>query len=62
MARDKIYLEEEFPSPLQQLWYNFKQTNVALIGFSGYVLCIACQFYRIWIRSWRWSNGKYECI
>jgi cationic peptide transport system permease protein len=37
MARDKIYIEEEFPSPLQQLWVNFKQTNVAMIGFYGYV-------------------------
>ena len=40
MARDKIYSEEEFPSPLQQLWKNFKQTNVAMMGFYGYIFLI----------------------
>jgi len=37
MARDKIYSEEEFPSPLLQLWFNFKQTNVAMLGLYGYL-------------------------
>ena len=37
MARDKIYSEEEFPSPLLQLWYNFKQTPVVMIGFSCFL-------------------------
>jgi cationic peptide transport system permease protein len=40
MARNKIYLEEEFPSPIKQLWHNFKQTNVAMFGFSGYVFLV----------------------
>ena len=35
MARDKIYLEEEFPTPLMQLWHNFKQPPVVLIGFGA---------------------------
>lgn len=37
MARDKIYLEEEFPSPLLQLWHNFKVTPVVMIGFSCFI-------------------------
>jgi cationic peptide transport system permease protein len=37
MARDKIYSEEEFPSPLMQLWYNFKETPVVMFGFSCFV-------------------------
>ncbi len=40
MARDKIYNEEKFPSPLQQLWFNFKQTNVAMVGFYGYMFLL----------------------
>jgi cationic peptide transport system permease protein len=37
MAREKIYQEEEFPSPLLQLWHNFKQTPVVIVGFSAFV-------------------------
>ena len=37
MARDKIYLEEEFPSPLLQLWHNFRESPVVTIGFGCFV-------------------------
>ena len=37
MARDKIYSEEEFPSPLLQLWHNFKETPVVMIGLSCFI-------------------------
>jgi len=37
MARDKIYLEEEFPSPLLQLWQNFQQSPVVMIGFGCFL-------------------------
>lgn len=40
MAREKIYQEEEFPSPLLQLWYNFKQTHVVMIGFGCFLFLI----------------------
>lgn len=40
MARDKIYLEEEFPSPLLQLWHNFKQPPVVVIGFSCFIFLL----------------------
>lgn len=40
MARDKIYVEEEFPSPLQQFWYNFRKTNVAMFGFVTYLFLL----------------------
>lgn len=45
MARDKIYSEEEFPSPLRQLWYAFKQTNVAMVGFYGYLFLTALAIF-----------------
>ncbi len=37
MARNKIYLEEEFPSPLVQLWHNFRQSPVVMVGFSCFL-------------------------
>lgn len=36
MARDKIYQEEEFPSPLAQLWLIFKSSPVIMIGLGGF--------------------------
>jgi len=45
MARDKIYLEEEFPSPLLRLWQNFRQSPVVTIGFSCFLfLCFFAIF------------------
>jgi cationic peptide transport system permease protein len=41
MARDKIYQEEEFPTPLMQLWHNFKQPPVVVIGFGCFLFLIA---------------------
>ncbi|MFT5716217.1 MAG: cationic peptide transport system permease protein [Oleiphilaceae bacterium] len=35
MAREKIYQEEEFPSPLLQLWLNFRQKPIVMFGFGG---------------------------
>ena len=40
MARDKIYQEEEFPSPLLQMWHNFKQSPVVMLGFSSFLFLI----------------------
>lgn len=40
MAREKIYQEEEFPSPLMQLWHNFRQSPVIIIGFSSFIFLI----------------------
>lgn len=40
MARDKIYQEEEFPTPLMQLWHNFKQPPTVMIGFGCFIFLI----------------------
>lgn len=40
MARDKIYQEEEFPSPLVQLWHNYKQSPAVMIGLSCFLFLI----------------------
>ncbi|WP_068546788.1 ABC transporter permease subunit [Thalassotalea crassostreae] len=40
MARETIYVEEEFPSPMKQLWLTFRKTPIAMIGFSGYIFLV----------------------
>lgn len=40
MARDKIYLEEEFPSPFAQFWQNFKSSPVIMAGFSCFIFLV----------------------
>ena len=40
MAREKIYLEEVFPSPFMQLWRIFRKTPVAMVGFACFILLI----------------------
>ncbi len=37
MAREKIYLEEIFPSPFMQHWLIFRKTPVAMIGFTCFI-------------------------
>lgn len=37
MARNKIYQEEEFPSPFIQLWHIFRQPPVVVIGFGCFL-------------------------
>ena len=37
MAKYTIYQEEEFPSPMMQLWQNFNQSPVVVIGFSCFI-------------------------
>lgn len=40
MAREKIYQEEEFPSPLLQFWHHFKQPPVVVIGFTCFLFLL----------------------
>lgn len=37
MARDKIYIEEEFPTPLLQIWMIFRKSPALMIGFSSFI-------------------------
>ena len=45
MAREKIYQEEEFPSPLLYFWHNFKQPPVVMIGFCCFVLLVVLAIF-----------------
>lgn len=40
MAREHTYLEEEFPSPIKQLWITFNQTPMAMLGLSCYLFLL----------------------
>jgi cationic peptide transport system permease protein len=45
VARDNIYQEEEFPSPLVQLWFYFRQSPVVKVGFGCFIfLCLLAIF------------------
>ena len=37
MAREKIYQEEEFPTPMAQFWSIFRKTPVIMIGLSSFL-------------------------
>ena len=45
MARDKIYQEEEFPSPIQQLWQSFRETPVVMVGFCCFVFLVTLALF-----------------
>ena len=40
MARENIYLEEEFPSPLLRLWYHFKEKPLIMLAFSTFLALV----------------------
>lgn len=40
MARERIYVEEEFPSPIKQLWITFRNTPMAMLGISCYLFLV----------------------
>ncbi len=40
MARETTYLEEEFPSPMKQLWITFNKTPMAVLGLSCYLFLV----------------------
>ena len=40
MAREHTYLEEEFPSPMKQLWLTFSETPIAMLGLSCYLFLL----------------------
>ncbi len=45
MARSKIYQEEEFPSPLAQLWQSFRQSPAVMIAFGCFIFLCAMALF-----------------
>ncbi|GLX83203.1 ABC transporter permease subunit [Thalassotalea eurytherma] len=40
MARDKIYLEEEFPSPIVQFWLEFRKLSIVNVAFVSFLVLV----------------------
>ena len=45
MGREKIYQEEEFPTPLAQFWGIFRKTPVVMIGLGSFILLIVLAIF-----------------
>lgn len=41
MARNHIYVEEEFPSPIKQLWHTFSKNPIVMLAFTCYMFLFA---------------------
>lgn len=62
MARDKIYMEEVFPSPFKQLWEVFKRTPVAMIGFYSFLFLIILAIFAPIIAPYSPVEGNLDMI
>jgi len=45
MARDKIYLEEEFPSPFMQFWLEYKKQSIVNVASVGFLLLVVIAIF-----------------
>lgn len=45
MAREKIYLDEEFPTPLWQLWQHFRSFPLVMVGFGFYIFLLVLSLF-----------------
>lgn len=62
MARENIYQEEEFPSPLLQLWYNFKEKPMIMLAFGSFLALILLAIFAPFITPFSSSQSHLESI
>ncbi|WP_077338097.1 ABC transporter permease subunit [Pseudocolwellia agarivorans] len=62
MARENIYQEEEFPSPLQQLWYKFKAKPMIMLAFSCFLALVFLAIFAPIITPFSSSQTHLEFI
>jgi cationic peptide transport system permease protein len=62
MARDKIYLEEVFPSPFMQLWQVFRKTPAAMVGLSCFVFLIILAVFAPILAPYSPIDGQLDMI
>lgn len=62
MARENIYQEEEFPSPLLQLWYNFKKNPMIMLAFGAFLALILLAIFAPFITPFSSSQSHLEYI
>ncbi|MFQ3208789.1 MAG: cationic peptide transport system permease protein [Colwellia sp.] len=62
MAREKIYLEEVFPSPFMQLWGIFRKTPVAMVGICCFIFLIILAIFAPIISPYSPVEGHLDMI
>jgi cationic peptide transport system permease protein len=62
VAREKIYLEEVFPSPFIQLWVIFRKTPVAMLGFVCFIFLILLAIFAPVLAPYSPVDGNLEMI
>jgi len=62
MAREKIYLEEGFPSPFMQHWLIFRKTPVAMIGFTCFIFLTILAIFAPLISPYSPINGNIDML
>lgn len=62
MARDKIYLEEVFPSPFMQLWQVFRKTPVAMLGLSCFSFLIILAIFGPLLAPYSPVDGQLDML
>jgi len=62
MARDKIYLEEVFPSPFMQLWQIFRKTPVAMAGLSCFIFLIILAVFAPLLAPYSPIDGQLDMV
>ncbi|MDP7591482.1 MAG: ABC transporter permease subunit [Litorilituus sp.] len=62
MARNKIYLEEVFPSPFMQLWLIFRKTPVAMAGFSCFIFLIILSIFSPLLAPYSPIEGQLDML
>jgi len=62
MARENIYQEEEFPSPLLQLWYNFKEKPITMLAFWSFLALVVLAIFAPIITPFSSSQSHLDSI
>jgi cationic peptide transport system permease protein len=62
MARDKIYLEEIFPSPFMQLWQVFRKTPSAMAGLSCFIFLIILAIFAPILAPYSPIDGQLDML
>lgn len=62
MANENIYQEEKYPSPLMQLWHNFKESPMIMLAFGAFLALIILALFAPFITPFPSSQNHLEYI
>ena len=60
MARENIYQEEEFPSPLLRLWHHFKEKPMIMLAFSAFLTLVLLAIFAPFITPFSSSQSHLD--